>query len=343
MASPVWPPAHRKPVPRALYHPPSDVAADWMEIDFCPPWRAKASARAGAGMGGAGATRSGSWDGSAGRLPLDRQWYVSGRPNETGCFPALSRNVGGAGADDAGRCPSLRVADRYERLEIANRTAIAMPLDLPRWGQMLARDPRLADCDQCRLNGRVALSCFGWFAAEAKAAGSVRRCWREERGLGRDTNAHRHLLERWRRWLHGWRLAYEELPPGLHCSPLPRPRGNQTLPFRRRNPAKRRFWRRGSRRGHKDPAMTGCAPANDAGGQGEKAPEQGFTNRSRNHNIAPIRTLQLSGASSLLRNTQGVSQYEIQVCAQCLQPRSRALPSMAASATVPGPGNQCLA
>jgi len=79
----------------------------------------------------------------------------------------------------------IEVADRYERLEIANRTAIALHW-IYRDGVDAGADPRLADAIMS-VEWPVALSCFGWFAAEAKAAGSVRRCWREERGLGRDT------------------------------------------------------------------------------------------------------------------------------------------------------------
>jgi len=175
----VWPPAHRKPVPRAYTIRRLDVEAGWMDVDFV--------LHEGESIGARWADMAVPGDrigimGPVGRpVPLDRQWYVLGA-DETG-VPALSRMLETLAPTTQG-IAFVEVADRFECVEIANRTAIEVHW-ICRDGVEAGADPRLADAVMS-VEWPVGLSCFGWFAAEAKAAGLVRRCWREDRGLGRD-------------------------------------------------------------------------------------------------------------------------------------------------------------
>ncbi|MGY6708149.1 MAG: siderophore-interacting protein [Rhizobiaceae bacterium] len=174
----VWPPAHRKPVPRAYTIRRLDVQASWMDIDFVRHDGESVGARW-ADMALAG-DRIGLM-GPVGRpVPQDRQWYVLGA-DETG-LPALSRMLETLPASTEG-VAWIEVPDPMERQEIANRTAIEV-----NW---IYRDGSAAGADY-RLSERVLStpwpdnrSCFGWFAAEARATGLVRHDWREVKGLGR--------------------------------------------------------------------------------------------------------------------------------------------------------------
>lgn len=174
-----WPPAERKPTPRAYTVRQLDVSAGWIDVDFV--------IHPGDSVGSRWADMAAPGDmiglmGPVGRpVPLDRQWYLLGA-DETG-LPALARMIETLPPETEGEA-WIEIADRAERQTIANRTAIRIGW-IHRNGIGPGTDPRLAG-KMLSTPWPADRRCFGWFAAEATAADTVRRHWREVKGLGRD-------------------------------------------------------------------------------------------------------------------------------------------------------------
>lgn len=175
----VWPPEDRKPTPRAYTVRRLNVAEGWMDVDFLI--HAGESVGAYWAMHAVPGQKIGIM-GPVGRpVPLDAQWYVMGC-DETG-LPALSRMLETLAPETQG-IAHIEVADEAERQDIVNRTQIEVHW-IYRNGVHAGQDTRLADAVlavEWPRDGK----CFGWFAAEGRAASRVRNTWRKERGLGRD-------------------------------------------------------------------------------------------------------------------------------------------------------------
>lgn len=175
----VWPREDRKPTPRAYTIRRLNVAEGWLEVDFLVDDGESAGAR------WAMQARPGQTIGIMGPVgrpvPLAAGWYVIGC-DETG-LPALSRMLETLPPETQG-IAYIEVADEAERQKIGNRTEIEMHW-IFRDGVAAGHDTRLAEA-VLAVTWRADCRCFGWFAAEGRAAARVRNTWRKERGLGRE-------------------------------------------------------------------------------------------------------------------------------------------------------------
>jgi NADPH-dependent ferric siderophore reductase len=174
---PVWPSDDRRPVARVYTIRSLDVEQGTIDVDFLihlgdsvgAHWAMQAAPGMKIGIMG-----------PVGRPVRPASWYLMGA-DETG-LPALARMLETLPAETKG-VAFVEIADDGERQVINNATGIELHW-LPRNGVLAGLDERLA---------RAVLSAswptgsaFGWFAAEATAARTVREHWRGTLALGRD-------------------------------------------------------------------------------------------------------------------------------------------------------------
>jgi NADPH-dependent ferric siderophore reductase len=175
----VWPAEDRKPTSRAYTIRRLNVAEGWFEVDFL--------VHDGESVGARWAMEAQPGEvigimGPVGRpVPLDAEWYVMGC-DDTG-LPALSRMLETLSPETQG-IAFIEVANEAERQEIGNRTGIEVNW-IFRNGVAAGHDTRLSEA-VLAVEWRPDYRCFGWFAAEGRAAARVRSTWRKERGLGRE-------------------------------------------------------------------------------------------------------------------------------------------------------------
>jgi len=175
---PVWPSEEQRPAARVYTIRSLDIEAGFMDIDFL--------IHEGESVGSAWALqaepgRKVGIMGPLGRPVRQADWYVLGG-DET-ALPAIGRLLETLPASTKG-IAFVEIADRDERQTVANATQIELHW-LERNGVPAATDERLARqvlSVQWPQDG----STFGWFAAEAAAARTVRDHWRGAMGLSRD-------------------------------------------------------------------------------------------------------------------------------------------------------------
>lgn len=189
---PVWPSEERRPVARVYTIRSLDVAAGHMDVDFL--------VHEGESVGSAWASQAQPGQkvgvmGPVGRPVRQAHWYVLGA-DETG-LPAVGRLLETLPAETRG-VAFIEIADESERQPIGNATRIELC-----W---LERNGRPAGTDDRLVNEVLSVewpghgSAFGWFAAEAEAARTVRDVWRGAMGLGRDQTI---AAAYWRRGVAG--------------------------------------------------------------------------------------------------------------------------------------------
>lgn len=175
---PVWPADDRRPVARVYTIRALDVAQGIMDVDFLVhPRESVGSAWA---MQAAPAMKVGIM-GPVGRPVRQADWYVMGA-DETG-LPALARMLETFPAETRG-VAFVEIADEGEKQEINNATGIELHW-LTRDGVPAGEDRLLAEAVRS-VQWPEDVSAFGWFAAEAAAAKTIREYWRDTLGLGRD-------------------------------------------------------------------------------------------------------------------------------------------------------------
>ncbi|MER8831015.1 siderophore-interacting protein [Mesorhizobium sp. M0938] len=174
---PVWPSDDRRPVARVYTIRALDVANGVIDVDFL--------VHPGESVGAAWALQAAPGMkvgimGPVGRPVRQASWYVMGA-DETG-LPALARLLETLPAETKG-VAYIEIANDTERQVIDNVTGIELHW-VPRNGVPAGLDDRLARAvlSASWPNG----SAFGWFAAEAAAARTVREHWRGTLALGRD-------------------------------------------------------------------------------------------------------------------------------------------------------------
>ncbi len=174
---PVWPADDRRPVARVYTIRKLDVAEGIIDVDFLVhPGESVGSAWA---MQAAPGMKLGIM-GPVGRPVRQADWYVMGA-DETG-LPALARLLETLPRQTRG-VAFVEIANDGERQEIANATGIELHW-LTRDGVPAGEDRLLAEAVRSVAWPQDG-SAFGWFAAEAAAAKSVREHWRDTMGLGR--------------------------------------------------------------------------------------------------------------------------------------------------------------
>jgi NADPH-dependent ferric siderophore reductase len=175
---PVWPSDDRRPVARVYTIRALDVGSGVIDVDFLVhPGESVGAAWA---MQAAPGMKVGIM-GPVGRPVPPAAWYVLGA-DETG-LPALARLLETLPAETKG-VAFVEIADDGERQEIDNATGIELHW-LTRDGVAAGAEERLTNAVRSVEWPRSG-SAFGWFAAEAAAARTVREHWRGTLGLGRD-------------------------------------------------------------------------------------------------------------------------------------------------------------
>lgn len=175
---PSWPDPDRKPLPRVYTIRQMDAAAGWVDIDMLmhdsngpgASWARNAQTGDSVGM-----------IGPLGRpLKSDAQYFIMGA-DESG-LPALARLLESLPPAVTG-IAFVEITSADERQPIDNRTGIRI--------EWLLRDPNTAPGE--KLANRIMVEgwpdradSFGWFAAEAGPAQTIRQFWRTKLGLGRD-------------------------------------------------------------------------------------------------------------------------------------------------------------
>jgi NADPH-dependent ferric siderophore reductase len=175
---PIWPSDERRPVARVYTIRTLDIDAGFMDVDFL--------VHEGESVGSAWALQAKPGQrvgimGPVGRPVRPADWYVLGG-DET-ALPAIGRLLETLPASTKG-VAFIEIADRNERQAIGNATQIELHW-LERNGKAAAMDGRLAG-EVLSVQWPRDGSTFGWFAAEATPAKTVRDHWRGAMGLGRD-------------------------------------------------------------------------------------------------------------------------------------------------------------
>lgn len=175
---PQWPADDRRPSARVYTIRSLDVAAGLMDVDFL--------VHEGESVGSAWALQAQPGQkvgimGPLGRPVRQADWYVLGA-DETG-LPAVGRLLETLPARTKG-VAFVEIADAGEKQSINNATEIELHW-LERNGVPAGEDDRLAR-EVLSVQWPQYGSAFGWFAAEAEAAKTVRDQWRGPMGRGRD-------------------------------------------------------------------------------------------------------------------------------------------------------------
>jgi len=175
---PLWPSEERRPPARVYTIRSLDVEAGFMDVDFL--------VHEGESVGSAWALQAEPGQkvgimGPVGRPVRQADWYLLGG-DET-ALPAIGRLLETLPASTKG-IAFIEIANRGERQSIGNATQIELHW-LERNGKAAATDERLAG-EVLSVQWPRDGSTFGWFAAEASAAKTVRDHWRETMALGRD-------------------------------------------------------------------------------------------------------------------------------------------------------------
>lgn len=174
---PAWPDETRKPVARVYTIRHIDVAAGSFDVDMLvhgteSPGSAWAiNAQPGMSVGVIG---------PLGRPVPEADWYLMGA-DETG-IPAMSRLLARLPETTSGMA-FIEVADENERQALPPHPGIAVQW-IYRGTTPAGEDNRLAEAIRA-VTWPSDRTGFGWFAAEAGAAATVRHYWRETLGLGR--------------------------------------------------------------------------------------------------------------------------------------------------------------
>ncbi|MEO9340433.1 siderophore-interacting protein [Mesorhizobium sp. SB112] len=175
---PQWPADERRPTARVYTIRSLDLDAGFMDVDFL--------IHEGESVGSAWALQAQPGQkigvmGPVGRPIRQSDWYVLGA-DETG-LPAIGRLLETLPPKTKG-VAFIEIADESERQSINNATEIELHW-LERNGISAGADERLAR-KILSVRWPQEGSSFGWFAAEASAAKTVRDQWRGAMGLGRD-------------------------------------------------------------------------------------------------------------------------------------------------------------
>lgn len=175
---PSWPSAERRPVSRAYTVRRLDADAGWMEVDFVM--------HEDHGVASSWASNAEDGDvvgvlGPVGRPLKDARWYVLGA-DETG-LPAVGRLLANLAPDKKG-VAYLEVEDASEEQDLVRPQEFDVRW-LHRKGGQTDLSTGLAQfvCGEAWPDHEQT---FGWFAAEASVAKTVREHWRDCRGFGRD-------------------------------------------------------------------------------------------------------------------------------------------------------------
>lgn len=193
---PAWPSEERRPVTRVYTIRHLDADAGFMDVDFVVHTVGDLAE----GVGGPWALDAQPGDEVGIIGPLGRPV----RPAETlflGCdetgLPAVSRLLEQAPAGTRGAA-FIEVADAAERQEIAHPAGVTVNW-IFRNGVAAGEHGGLLEAMKA-LRWPAAGSAFGWFAAEATVARSLREYWRDELLLGRDQTL---VAAYWRRGAAG--------------------------------------------------------------------------------------------------------------------------------------------
>jgi NADPH-dependent ferric siderophore reductase len=175
---PLWPSEERRPAARVYTIRSLDVEAGFMDVDFL--------VHEGESVGSAWAVQASPGQkvgimGPVGRPVRQADWYLLGG-DET-ALPAIGRLLETLPPKTRGTA-FIEIADECERQSIANSTQIELHW-LERGGREAGADERLVQ-QMLSVQWPQEGSAFGWFAAEAAAAATVRDHWRGAMGLGRD-------------------------------------------------------------------------------------------------------------------------------------------------------------